>query len=63
MRLGGKSCGTGELMLRSCRVPVAKGKVTRSKIADQSEVEEEPYSGWSEEDDEKKTRSIARLAA
>lgn len=47
----------GELIRRCCRVPAAKSKVAKMKIAAQSEVEEEPYSGWSEEDDEKKSPS------
>ncbi|KZP01915.1 hypothetical protein FIBSPDRAFT_970848, partial [Athelia psychrophila] len=39
------------------RVPALKSKVAKMKITAQSEVEEEPYSGWSDEDDEKKSPS------
>ncbi|KZP20368.1 hypothetical protein FIBSPDRAFT_891905, partial [Athelia psychrophila] len=39
------------------RVPALKSKVAKMKITAQPEVEEEPYSGWSDEDDEKKSPS------
>lgn len=40
-----------------CRVPAVKSKVAKMKTVAQSEAEEEPYSGWSDEDDGQKSPS------